>query len=74
MIRVDEERLEWHGTKVELMAQLTELIRELLNEEAMTEEDINTIVETAFKDPEEVEKEAKEMLKKFLEGLGWLDS
>ena len=69
MIHVDEQVLEWNGTKIELMAQLTELIRDLLDGEAMTEEDINKVVETALKDPDIIIKETMTMLAKFLEEL-----
>lgn len=64
MIRVDDKCVEIRGDKTKLMANLTQIINVLFNEEVMDKSDIDECVRVAYLSDDELVKETEEKFEK----------
>ena len=72
MLKVDGGAVIISGKKIELMAELTQLIHALVDDEEVkcfTKEDIDLCVKTAFMSTDEVKEQADGILSKFIDDL-----
>jgi DNA-binding FrmR family transcriptional regulator len=67
MIKVGKGALEISGTTIDILAELTSVMHELVvNMEVISKDDLDMCVKPAVKSDEEVNKEANECLQKLL--------
>lgn len=57
------ESIEIRGTKLDIMAEVTQLLRRLIEIEALDREDVDECVKLAFMSREEIAKETEEITK-----------
>ena len=66
MIKVDDHEVSVNGNGIELMAELTTIIRSLYEHGLLTDERMGQIVRLAKMDKDELQEEAKERMHEFV--------
>lgn len=64
---IDETGVLFAGKKIDLISELTLIIRDMMKQDALTDADLDLIVETAKTPIEEIRKQSKEMMQNMSE-------
>lgn len=80
MIKYDNGGCEFRGSKIDLMSELTVIIKHMVEQGALTDSDLDLLVATVRKPVDEIMSENKEFFKKMgplekfaLSALGYID-
>lgn len=69
MLAADSGAIKFSGKRTELMAEFTQLTKELLNAGAMDKDDLDLCIKTAQLSDDDLNKKFAEQIDKFIESL-----